>query len=307
LNAPGQRLLGWENAFIPFTREFFWIFEGMEVKVYTPRREESIATLFREIFLGFKEGRELAWRLFVRDLKAGYRKSYLGMFWLFLPPLATAGVWIFLNRQQVVSISDAPMAYAGFTLCGTILWSLFSESITKPIQRYQGAMSMMTKLNFPREAIVLASVYDLLFSFALKLVILIPILWILGYPPSLNFIPAFLAVAGLIITGLVIGVGLSPIGLLYSDIGKGLPIVLPFVMYLTPVIYPLRTEGTLSALQGFNPVTPFLERARSLIGGYEFTLNQEMWIWAGIIAVAFFIALAAIRIALPVIVERSGS
>ena len=296
---------------IPFPESkfcfLFKIFDRMEVKVYTPRREERPGKLFGDIFRGFVEGRELAWRLFIRDLKAGYRKSYLGMFWLFLPPLATAGVWIFLNSQQVVSISDAPMAYAGFTLCGTILWSLFSESINKPMQRYQGAMSMMTKLNFPREAIVLAAVYDLIFSFALKLIILIPILWVLGYPPTLAFIPAFFAVVGLIITGLVIGVGLSPIGLLYSDIGKGLPIVLPFVMYLTPVIYPLREQGTLSALQGFNPVTPFLEQARSLMGGYAFTMQKEMWIWSAIIAVSFFLALAAIRIALPIIVERSGS
>jgi lipopolysaccharide transport system permease protein len=279
----------------------------MEVKVYTPRREESPAKLFTEIFRGFVEGRELAWRLFIRDLKASYRKSYLGMFWLFLPPLATAGVWIFLNGQNVVAITDAPMAYAGFTLCGTILWSLFSEAITKPMQRYQGAMSMMTKLNFPREAIVLAAVYDLIFSFLLKLIILIPILWVLGYPPSLAFIPAIAAIMGLILTGLVIGVGISPIGLLYSDIGKGLPIVLPFAMYLTPVIYPLRDKGKLSELQGFNPVTPFLEQARSLMGGYDFTMQKELWIWSSIILVAFFLALAAVKIAMPIIVERSGS
>ena len=278
-----------------------------EVRIYTPRRQQSIANLFGGILTGFLEGRELAWRLFVRDLKAGYRKSYLGIFWLFLPPLATAGIWIFLNGQNVVSIQDTPMVYAGFTLCGTLIWSLFSESITKPIQRYQQAMGMMSKLNFPREAIVLAAIYDLLFSFCLKLIILIPVLWMLGYPPTIYFLPALLAIFGLSFCGLSIGVALSPIGLLYSDIGKGLPIVLPFAMYLTPVIYPLRESGMLSKLQGYNPVTPFLERARSLLGGYEFTMHNELWIWSAIVLVLFFVALAVIRIALPVIVERSGS
>ncbi len=279
----------------------------MQIKIYTPRREESLGRIFKDIIEGFKEGRELARRLFIRDLKASYRKSYLGIIWLFLPSLATAGIWIFLNGQKVVAIADTPMAYAGFTLCGTILWSLFAEAINKPLQRFQGAMGMMTKLNFPREAIILAALYDLIFSFVLKLLVLIPVLWLLGYPPNIMFLYAFFIALGLIMTGLVIGVGLAPIGLLYTDIGKALPIVLPFAMYLTPVIYPLREGGTLGWLQGVNPVTPYLERARSLLGGYDFTMHHELIIWSIIIFISFFIALVAVRIALPVIIERAGS
>jgi len=279
----------------------------MEIRVYTPRREESFFKLFKEIFAGFVEGRELAWRLFVRDMKAGYRKSFLGFFWVFLPPFATAGVWIFLNSQRVVAIQETPMAYAGFTLCGTLLWSLFAESITKPMARFQGAMSMMSKLNFPREAIILASVYDLAFSFVLRLVILIPVLWVLGYAPTIHFLPALLVVFTLALGGLAIGIFLSPLGLLYTDIGKGLPIILPFAMYLTPVIYPMRTGGYLAVLQGFNPVTPFLERARSWFGGYEFTMHSELMWWSIILIVMMLLGLLALKIALPVIVERAGS
>jgi lipopolysaccharide transport system permease protein len=279
----------------------------LETRVYTPRREESFLKIFKEIGQGFAQGRELAWRLFVRDLKVSYSKSFLGIFWLFLPPLATAGIWIFLNSQKVVAITNTPMLYAAFTMSGTMLWALFAEAIAKPIQRYQGAMGMMSKLNFPREAIVLASVYDLLFSFMLKLLILIPVLWVLGYPPTLYFIPAFALVFVLMLGGLALGIFLSPVGLLYSDIGKALPIVLPFAMYLTPVIYPLRTDGYLSVLQGFNPVTPFLERARSFLGGYEFTMQTELMWWSIGIGIILFTGLVALKIALPVIVERAGS
>jgi lipopolysaccharide transport system permease protein len=279
----------------------------MQVKIYTPRRHESPFRMLRDIAKGFLEGRELAYRLFQRDKKASYRRSYLGFFWIFLPPLATAGIWIFLNSQQVVTISETPMAYAGFTLCGTLLWSLFAEALSKPMQRYQGAMGMMGKLNFPREAIILASVYDLIFSFILKLIILVPILWVLGYPPGWHFIGLFFAVIGLILMGLSIGIVLSPFGLLYGDIGKALPIVLPFAMYLTPVIYPMRSGGNLGLIQALNPVTPFLERARSLVGHYEFTMHTELWVWSGILVVLSVLGLLAMRIALPIIVERAGS
>lgn len=279
----------------------------MEIKVYTPRRNQGFFSLIKEILIGFWDGRELASRLFKRDLKVSYRKSFLGIFWLFLPPLATAGIWIFLNQQRVVAIQQTPMAYAGFALCGAILWSLFAESIAKPIQRYQSVMTMTTKLNFPREAIVLACIYDLTFSLFLKTVILVAGLWAFGYPPVWQFVPALFFIFLLMLVGLSLGIFLSPLGLLYTDIGKALPIVLPFAMYLTPVIYPMRSGGRLAFLQKWNPVTPFLERARSLMGDYEFTMQGELFWWSMAIVLILVVGLMMLRIALPIIVERAGN
>lgn len=214
---------------------------------------------------------------------------------------------MFLNSQDIVSISETPMDYAAFVLCGSLLWSLFAEAMNKPLQRYQGAMSMMNKLNFPREAIFLAAVYDMIFSFFLKLIILVPVLWVLGYPPSLNWFIALYGIVGLVIIGLTLGLIISPLGLLYGDIGKALPLILPFAMYLTPVIYPLREGGALSELQGFNPVTPFLELARSSMGGYGFSLGFPLLVWSILILFGLIFSFVAIKVALPIIVERSGS
>jgi lipopolysaccharide transport system permease protein len=279
----------------------------MKTTVYSPQNKYLFSKLVQEIFMGFKEGKELAFRLFIRDLRAGYKRSFLGVFWLFVPPFFTAGIWIFLNDQNVVSIQGAPMDYAAFTLCGTILWSFFAEALNRPLQRYQSAMGMMSKLNFPRESLVLAAVYDQLFSLVLKVVVLVPILWTLGYPPSWDWIIGFLGILGLLIAGMSIGLILSPLGLLYGDIGKALPMVLPFVMYLSPVIYPLREGGKLAILQGINPVTPFLEIARSSLGGYEFTLWQSLWIWSFVLIVLLLSSLLVVKIAMPMIVERSGT
>jgi len=279
----------------------------MEKRVYLPQSSEGFASLIMGVPKGFWEGRELAWRLFLRDLKVSYTKSVLGVVWVFLPPLATAGIWIFLNSRRVVAIQNPPMNYGAFAVCGTMIWSVFAEAIVKPIQRYQGAMSLMSKLNFPRESISLAAVYDLAFGFMVKMVILVALLWILGYPPTLFFIPA-LAVAFLLsLVGFSFGLLLSPLGLLYQDVGRGLSVALPFVMYLVPVIYPLRHADHLSLLQKLNPITPFHERARSLMGGYEFHLNKELIIISVATLLLLFMGQLIIRISLPVIVERSGS
>ncbi len=279
----------------------------MKTTVYGPQNKYLLSKLIQEVYAGFKEGRELAFRLFIRDLKGGYKRSFLGLFWLFIPPFFVAAIWIFLNEQNVVSIEGAPMDYAAFTLCGTILWSLFAEALNKPIQRFQSAMGMMSKLNFPRESLVLAAVYDQLFSLVLKLIVLLPVLWSLGYPPTWNWVIGLMGIVGLLIAGISIGLLLSPLGLLYGDIGKALPLILPFAMYLSPVIYPLREGGKMAFLQGINPVTPFLEIARSAFGSYEFTLWQPLWVWSILLIALLLLSLLVMKIAMPIIVERSGS
>jgi lipopolysaccharide transport system permease protein len=199
------------------------------------------------------------------------------------------------------------MAYPAFTLCGTMMWSLFTESLTKPMQRYKGAMGMMVKLNFPREALLLTTLYDLLLSILLKLIVLIPILWALGYPPGVNWIWALPSILGLVFMGVSIGIFIAPFGILFNDISRFINMGLPFLMYMTPVVYPLSRTGLLGSFQLVIPVTPWIERIRSLLGGYEFVLHGSLLIWFLVALVLFVAGLIAMRIALPIIIERSGS
>ena len=279
----------------------------MPSQFYTPYHNQSFISTFKDIFKGFVVGKDLAYRLFIRDFKASFEKSILGIFWVFLPPIFTAGIWIFLNNQKIITIADTPMIYPAFSLCGSLMWAVFAESLTKPMQRYKSAMSMMVKLNFPREAVLLAAIYDLLVSVGLKLLVLIPILWFMGYSPTLEWIYLIPAILGLMLMGVSIGLLLVPFGLLYNDISNMITLGLPFAMYLTPVVYPIAKGGILGSIQTINPVTPWLERIRSLFGGYAFDLYTPMFIWLFIGAFILLIGLIAFRIALPIIIERSGS
>jgi lipopolysaccharide transport system permease protein len=279
----------------------------MSVKIYTAYHNQSLFNTIKSIIEGFVEGKNLAYRLFLRDFRASFQQSLLGMLWVFIPPILTAGIWIFLNNQKIISITDTPMVYPAFSLCGSLMWALFAESLTKPLQRYKGAMSMMVKLNFPREAILLAAVYDLLVSLGLKLLVLIPILWFMGYPPSIDWLYLIPSLLGLIFMGISIGLLLVPFGLLFNDISSIITLGLPFAMYLTPVVYPIAKGGVLGHIQIVNPVTPWLERIRSLFGGYHFDLQTPLFIWLVIGVVILLIGLTLFRIALPIIIERSGS
>ena len=54
------------------------------------------------MFRDLAASRELAWRLFMRDLSARYRQSLLGYVWAFLPPLAATIPFVFLQITGLV-------------------------------------------------------------------------------------------------------------------------------------------------------------------------------------------------------------
>jgi lipopolysaccharide transport system permease protein len=279
----------------------------MNKNIYTPQRNLSLKLIFIDILKGVSDGKELGFRLFLKDLKSNYEKSILGYVWIILPPFVTAGIWILLNQQQIIEVTNTPIIYTAYCVCGTTLWSLFVESVNKPLARYRGAIGMMVKLNFPRESLLVASFYDLMFSILIKISILIPLLWYLGYPPGLHTIPGILAMVVLVFIGVSIGIFLTPFGLMYNDVSKIMSIGLPFFMYITPVVYPLTKGNIFSKLQIFNPISAWLEYSRSLFGNYEVNLFDFLFFWVFISFIFIIFGLIILRITLPIIVERSGS
>ena len=128
----------------------------MKVTVYTPESPmRHPLRLLGDMGRDLAASRELAWRLFVRDLSAQYRQTYLGYVWAFVPPLVSAVTFIFLQSQGIVKIEGTGMPYAAFAMIGTLLWQTFVEAIQSPISAVQSAKAMLAKINFPREAILL--------------------------------------------------------------------------------------------------------------------------------------------------------
>jgi len=263
--------------------------------------------MFKGICSGLADGHSLGLRLFRRDLKAGFEASILGYAWTILPPLASAALWIFLNNQRVIKLTDTGMSYPAFVLVGTTFWAVFSESVNKPIQRYKSAMSMMVKLNFPREALAVASVYDLLFSMTLKLVVLYILLFVLGVSPTLSALGLIPLLVGVIFTGISIGVFIAPFGILFNDISRAMNLALPFLMYFSPVVYAINSDSLLGRLQAFNPMATWIDHGRWLIGGSPIACHSGLFAWTMLSTLLMLLGLIMLRIALPIIVERSGS
>lgn len=281
--------------------------ENLPVIIYTP--ESSLANpkrLIMEMVDELRNSRELAFALFTRDMKAQVRQSILGYAWLFFPPIATTLVWFFLNSSGVVKVADTGMPYPAFVMIGTLLWQAFLESLTKPIMSLTASKAMLVKLNFPRIAPVIAGIGQTTVTSAIRLVLLIPIFVFAGVEASWTIVFFPLAYLSMVLLGIAIGSFLTPIGLLYTDIGKAIGLLGQFMMYATPVVYPIASEGFLGWVNKVNPVTYLLEVGRSTLVGGSFEHLSMALIITGSAFILLLIGWAVFHITVPRIIERMG-
>jgi len=279
----------------------------LPVRIYSP--EPLLGhpvTLVRNIFKDLQAGRELAWRLFIRDLSAQYRQTILGYVWAFLPPLVASFTFIFLNSQGIVNIDTGGVPYPAFAMIGTLLWQVFVDAIMCPPNALNKAKPMLAKINFPREAILMGGLYMVIFNFCIRLLLVAGVMVFWKITPSATILFFPIAMAGLLIAGFCIGLALTPISGFYGDIGRMIPMVTGFWMLLTPVVYPARTEGLAGILAVWNPVSPLIVTARESLMGQDLTLLPAFAIVSVGTIIATFIGLVGFRIAMPHLIARMG-
>lgn len=251
-------------------------------------------------------GRELAWRLFVRDLSAQYRQTYLGYIWAFLPPLVASFTFIFLNSQGIVKIDTGGIPYPAFAMMGTLLWQVFVDAMTSPSQSLLAAKSMLSKINFPREAVLMGGLCMVVFNFFVRLVLVAAVMLIWNVAPTMTILMFPVAMAALLAAGFAIGLCLAPVAGLYGDVTRAIPMVAQFWMLLTPVVYPARTQGLAGVLATWNPVSPLITSAREALTGQELTHLPAFFIVFCVALLLSFVGLVGFRLAMPHLIARMG-
>jgi lipopolysaccharide transport system permease protein len=280
---------------------------SLPVRVYTPEPLlQHPWTMLASIAADVWAGRELAWRLFMRDLQAQYRQTFLGYIWAFLPPLVASATFIFLQSQGITNIEVSGIAYPAFAMMGTLLWQMFVDAMQSPSSSFNAARGMLVKINFPREAVLLGGLYMVLFNLLIRLLLVIAVMlwWRVPVNATLLFFPV--AAAGLLCAGFAIGLLLVPISSLYGDVGRVIPMVAGFWMLLTPVVYPPKAEGLAGWLATWNPVSPLMVTARETLTAQPLSQLGPFFIVFACSLVLIFVGLVGFRIAMPHLIARMG-
>lgn len=264
--------------------------------------------LLREMKRDLLNSRELAWRLLVRDISAEYRQSILGVVWAFLPPIVTAIGFSVARSTNVINIGATDIPYPAYVMFSTAIWQIFVEALTAPIQAVNAGKSMLSKIKFPHEALILAKIGQVFFNFGIKLLLIIGLFILFKISVSWTAILALVAIIHLVVLGTFIGLVLAPIGALYQDFLRGLVLLTGLWMFLTPVVYPIPSgDGIFSQLVRWNPVTPLLVTARELATVGIVSDPYHFWIVSIIAFIGLLFAWVVYRLSIPFIIERIGS
>ena len=193
-----------------------------------------------------------------------------------------------------------------------ILWQTFQEAFQMPLNVVNQNRSMLSKLKFPRESLLLVGFSQVLFDFAVRCLLLVPAFWFYSVAPSGWIFAAFFLSLLMILFAGGLGMLIMPVGSLYQDVSRFIAVAMPFWMLMTPIIYvisqkTLTESPTASLLVWLNPAAPILVWCRDLVlfGGSPFMIPGIVF---SIVAIPIFlVGLAVFRVSIPVIVERMNA
>jgi lipopolysaccharide transport system permease protein len=234
--------------------------------VYTPAgiRQRGVAG-WRIMFSDLVNSRRLIWLLIMRDISVRYRQSMLGYLWAVIPQVVMVAAFAALNAWRIVPMGRTAIPYVIYAAWGISVWQLFAGCLSACTTSLAAAGSLVTKINFPRECLVIAAVGQPIFDFLVRLVPVFAVFAWYGFTPSVStiFLPLMLCPVLFIAVGF--GFILSIANLAIKDIGNALGTALTIGMFLTPVLYPPPVRWPFTLINVLNPLSPLLSTTQDVI------------------------------------------
>ena len=94
--------------------------------------------------------RDFLYFLVVLDIKRRYRQSFIGIFWVFIQPMALMLVFTAVFSRWYKEGPDSAVPYPVFAYAGLVPWTLFSRALQSGVPRIASYGSLIQKIAFPR-------------------------------------------------------------------------------------------------------------------------------------------------------------
>jgi ABC-type polysaccharide/polyol phosphate export permease len=228
------------------------------------------------IFKPFYKYKFLLYQLVQREIKARYKQSVVGYFWVILNPLVLMAVYTFVF--SVVFRFPVDIPYPLFLFAALLPWNFLQQGIMSATNSLVNNDILLKKVAFPREVIpysvLIAKGVDFLFS--LLLFLLLIIVFKVNLSASIILFIPILIIQVILMTGLALL--LSTFNLFYRDIQYLTNLVLMVWMYMSPVVYPLSmVPAKYIWLYKLNPMVGIIEGYRAVIFGYPLEYSILSW------------------------------
>lgn len=222
-----------------------------------------------------------------KEIKIRYKNSYLGYLWSLANPLLTALIFYFVFKTVSRMNMDN---YVLFLISGLFIWQFIINSFTLGTMVFIGNSGLIKKVKFQRHLLAIALILSEGFNFILSIPIIVGFAFYYGKMPDFLLwiigIPLLFIITSLFIYGSILFLG--SINLFFRDLERIINLLMMFVFYLTPILYPLYMipKKYLMYIK-FNPFTSFIVMWRELF--LQNTLNYHSMIIAFAYSIVFFL------------------
>jgi lipopolysaccharide transport system permease protein/teichoic acid transport system permease protein len=246
---------------------------------------QTALRFFRQI----GEKRYLLYQLTKRDFVQKYVESYLGLTWAIFEPLATTVILsiIFTFGFKSGPVQDVPFFLYLFS--GMVAFNYFSMATNEGSQVIRSYSFLVKKVNFRLSILPIMKALSCSIFHLIMLGLLLVVLTIYGYYPSLYWLQFFYYFFAMNVLVLGISWGASALSVFIPDIRHIVSIGLQFLFYLSPVFW---SVNNVPAEWAF---LPRLNPMYYIINGYRDTFiyhkpfwshpNETLYFW--VIAIGF--------------------
>ncbi|MEW6673428.1 MAG: ABC transporter permease [Thermodesulfobacteriota bacterium] len=278
-----------------------------QITVYRPnqRHEFGFFQTWSIMARNIINSRELIWQLFKRDFFASYKKSFLGITWIFIAPIMGIVSWVFLNLTGMLHPGDIGIPYPAYVLVGTSMWGLFMGFYNSANATLSAGQSLVLQVNYPHEALLFKQTSEHLANFIITFLMNVVVLLINGVIPNWKIIFFPIVMLPLFFLGSAIGLISSMISVVAVDISRIINVVMGLMMYITPLIYSDKVNNPMAkSIIKWNPLTYLVCSARDIII-YGKLYNIEGYFLCAVLSfIAFMLSWRLFYVSEDRIVER---
>lgn len=223
----------------------------------------------------------LVYNMVSRNLKLKYHRSFVGIFWTLLSPIAMGFIYYFVFKMILqVKLPH----YLAFVMSGVLPWAFFSQTLAEGMESIVGNWGLLSKVPVPVQVFPYVNALTNLSTLFLSIPVLLVAAWVSNVELSASvFLLPFLFLALFFIT-YFLSLSLGILFVYLRDLRHLLGIVLQLWFYGTPVLYdesmiPQKFHWVLNA----NPIAHIFTSIHKILVAGTWPTSTDIWIivaWA---------------------------
>lgn len=199
------------------------------------------------------------------DFKLRYQGSVLGYLWALLRPLLMFAI-LYVVFAKLLRIGGDIPHYSVYLLCGTSMWSFFTECTSQGIQAIVNRGDLLRKVSFPKYIVVVSATLTAVINMLINLAVIIVFALINGVEFNLSWFLVIPAIFELYLLSLGLAFFLGAINVKYRDITSIWDVLTQALFYAVPIIYPISMVASTSPIAAkvilLNPISQAIQDIR---------------------------------------------